>query len=108
MKVTLERLLAMSRARRRVIELLIIALAAGATITGAHSVGAHGVGATGAMRASAGAADGPLRFRVSLAPATGDAGLAGRLLIFMTQADKPREIIEPDFLNPSSVWIAAL
>lgn len=84
----------MWRARRgRVVGLLIVAFA---------------VGATGMIRASAVAAEGRLRFRVSLAQGAADTASSGRLLIFMTQADKPQEIIEPDFLNPRSVWIAAL
>src|SRR5262245_18321279 len=95
MKVTIDGSLARLRARqRRVIGLLIIALTLSATTSGS--------------RASAAASEGRLRFRVGLAPGGNESVLSGRLLIFMTQSDKPLEIITPNFLNPKSVWIAGV
>ena len=94
MKVIIDGSLAMLRARqRRVIGLLIIALA---------------LSATSGSRASAVAAEGRLRFRVGLAPGGSESVLSGRLLIFMTQSDKPLEIITTNFFNPKSVWIAGV
>jgi S-formylglutathione hydrolase FrmB len=34
--------------------------------------------------------------------------VSGRLLVFMTNQTQPLEMIEPDFLNPRSVWIAGI
>jgi len=34
--------------------------------------------------------------------------VSGRLLVFMTNQTQPLEMIEPDFLNPRSVWIAGM
>src|SRR4030095_16442298 len=94
MKVTIDGSLARLCARqRRVIGLLIIALT---------------LSATSGSRASAVASEGHLRFRVTLAPGSSESVLSGRLLIFMTQSDKPLEIIRPDFFNPKSVWIAGV
>src|SRR5262249_24662359 len=94
MKVTIDGTLAKLRARqRRVIGLLIIALT---------------LSTTSGARAVAVASEGRLRFRVGLAPGASESVLSGRLLIFMTQSDKPLEIITPQFFNPKSVWIAGV
>jgi hypothetical protein len=53
------------------------------------------------------AADG-IRFKVSLNWTLTEEPVSGRLLIFMTSQAKPLEYIEPDFLNPRSVWITAV
>lgn len=52
---------------------------------------------------SAGAAE-RIRFKVSLAVSMAPAPVSGRLLIFMTAQTKQLEMIEPDFLDPRSVW----
>ena len=54
-------------------------------------------------------ADAAVRFKVNLSSPTALAGgtLSGRLLIFMTRAEKPLEMIEPDFTDPNAVWITA-
>lgn len=49
-----------------------------------------------------------IRFRVGVSPVQAYQPVSGRLLIFMTNQEKPLKFIEPDFLNPRSVWIAAV
>jgi S-formylglutathione hydrolase FrmB len=53
------------------------------------------------------AADG-VRFKVRLDPAAvaGTQPVSGRLLIFMTRETKSPERIDPDFTDPSAVWIS--
>ena len=48
-----------------------------------------------------------VRFRVSLAPGLAAPPVSGRLLLFMTKQTGPVDVIEPDFFNPESVWVAA-
>jgi enterochelin esterase-like enzyme len=47
-----------------------------------------------------------LRFEIRIDPALGRSGVSGRLLIFMTSRTGPLDVIEPDFLDPRSVWIS--
>lgn len=52
-----------------------------------------------------------IRFRIRIDSATFQMAkqpLSGRLLVFMTNQTKPLEMIEPDFLNPRSVWLAGM
>lgn len=50
-----------------------------------------------------------VRFKVSVDSALAEnQPLAGWLLIFMTAQTKPLETIEPDFLNPQSVYVAGV
>ena len=49
-----------------------------------------------------------IRFRVSINAALAPEPVSGRLLIFMTNQTKSLEIIEPDFLNPSSVFLTGV
>ena len=51
------------------------------------------------------AADRSIRFRIGLAPGLTTTPVAGRMLIFMTQSKEAKKVIEPDFLDPKSVWI---
>jgi S-formylglutathione hydrolase FrmB len=55
------------------------------------------------------ASDG-VRFKLKLDPgvSTDSAPISGRLLIFMTRERKPLDMIEPDFMDPSSVWITGM
>ncbi len=51
----------------------------------------------------------PIRFKVGLDPSLGQSQpVSGRLLIFMTANQKPLETIEPDFLNPQSVFATGM
>jgi enterochelin esterase-like enzyme len=59
----------------------------------------HTVNATAAER---------IRFKVSINAALASEPVSGRLLIFMTNQAKPLEMIEPDFLNPRSVYLTGL
>src|SRR5260370_4899504 len=47
-----------------------------------------------------------IRFQIGIDSALAPQPVSGRLLIFMTAQTKPLEVIEPDFLNPRSVWLA--
>ena len=49
-----------------------------------------------------------LRFKVGVIATHAPQPVSGRLLIFMTNQEKPLRMIEPDFMNPRSVWIAAV
>src|SRR6266446_588738 len=49
-----------------------------------------------------------IRFRVSINAALAPVPVAGRLLIFMTNQTKSLEMIEPDFLNPGSVFLTGI
>ena len=49
-----------------------------------------------------------IRFRVSINAALAPEPASGRLLIFMTSQTKSLEMIEPDFLNPSSVFLTGV
>lgn len=49
-----------------------------------------------------------IRFQVSVNAALASEPVSGRLLIFMTSQTKPAEMIEPDFLNPRSVYLTGL
>ncbi len=49
-----------------------------------------------------------IRFRVSINAALAAAPVSGRLLIFMTNQTKSLEMIEPDFLNPGSVFLTGV
>jgi hypothetical protein len=53
-------------------------------------------------------AAGRIRFKVGINAALASAPVSGRLLIFMTNQAKPLEMIEPDFLNPRSVYLTGL
>ncbi|MEP6707799.1 MAG: alpha/beta hydrolase-fold protein [Pyrinomonadaceae bacterium] len=59
------------------------------------------------QRTPANAAD-RIRFRVSINAALAPAPVSGRLLIFMTNQTKSLEMIEPDFLNPGSVFLTGV
>ncbi|MBS1793183.1 MAG: enterochelin esterase [Acidobacteria bacterium] len=47
-----------------------------------------------------------VRFRVKIDPALVKEPVSGRLLIFMTNSQKPLDAIEPDFTNPNAVYIS--
>src|SRR5260370_157020 len=49
-----------------------------------------------------------IRFQIGIDSALAPQPVSGRLLIFMTAQTKPLEVIEPDFLNPRSVWLAGV
>jgi hypothetical protein len=49
-----------------------------------------------------------IRFRVSINATLAPEPVSGRLLIFMTNQTKSMEMIEPDFLNPSSVFLTGV
>ncbi|HEY3025496.1 MAG TPA: alpha/beta hydrolase-fold protein [Pyrinomonadaceae bacterium] len=49
-----------------------------------------------------------IRFRVSINAALAPEPVSGRLLIFMTTKTTRLEMIEPDFLNPSSVFLTGV
>ena len=49
-----------------------------------------------------------IRFQIEIDPGLAPLPVSGRLLIFMTNQTKPLEVIEPDFLNPRSVWLAGI
>jgi enterochelin esterase-like enzyme len=49
-----------------------------------------------------------IRFKVSINPALSSEPVSGRLLIFMTNQTKPVEMIEPNFLDPRSVFLTGL
>src|SRR5437667_10626211 len=52
-----------------------------------------------------------IRFQIAIDSATFQMAkqpVSGRLLLFMTNQTRPFEMIEPDFLNPRSVWIAGM
>lgn len=48
----------------------------------------------------------PARIRVGVDPSIAE-NLSGRLFVFMTRDSKTLETINPDFMNPDAVWIAA-
>jgi enterochelin esterase-like enzyme len=48
----------------------------------------------------------PLRFEITLDPAVAPHGSSGRLLVFLADAKKPREILSGGFV-PGETWIAA-
>jgi S-formylglutathione hydrolase FrmB len=47
------------------------------------------------------------RVRIDASLASSEAPVSGRLLVFMTKKEKPLEYIDPDFTDPSAVYIAA-
>jgi enterochelin esterase-like enzyme len=49
-----------------------------------------------------------IRFKVNINAALAGEPVSGRLLIFMTSQPKTLEMIEPDFLNPRSVWVTGV
>lgn len=49
-----------------------------------------------------------IRFEVAIDPSLAPQPESGRLLIFFTSNTNAAEVIEPDFLNPTSVWLAAM
>ena len=49
-----------------------------------------------------------IRFEVAIDPTLASQPVSGRLLIFFTGNPNALEVIEPDFLNPRSVWLAAM
>src|SRR5918911_4935952 len=49
-----------------------------------------------------------ISFKVDVSAVHAYQPVSGRLLIFMTAQTKPLKFIGPDFLNPRSVWIAAV
>src|SRR5437868_3041462 len=49
-----------------------------------------------------------IRFEISIDAALVPQPVSGRLLIFMTSQIRPLEVIQPDFLNPRSVWVAGI
>ncbi|PYS46953.1 MAG: enterochelin esterase [Acidobacteria bacterium] len=81
------------RRQKRFIQSIIFAL-----LISAFAL-AHVSGATAAER---------IRFKIDVAPALSSEPLSGRLLIFMTNQTKTLEMIEPDFLNPRSVFAAGI
>src|SRR5947209_18043835 len=81
------------RRQKRFIQSIIFAL-----LISAFAL-AHVSGATVAER---------IRFKIDVAPALSSEPLSGRLLIFMTNQTKTLEMIEPDFLNPRSVFAAGI
>src|ERR1700683_3788201 len=48
----------------------------------------------------------PLRFEITLDPKVAPQGSSGRLLVFLADASKPREILSGGFV-PGETWIAA-
>jgi pimeloyl-ACP methyl ester carboxylesterase len=52
-------------------------------------------------------ATGPVRCQVELAPELSLQPVAGRLLLFMTRGNEPKEILEPSFFDLDKIWIAA-
>src|ERR1700689_4400892 len=52
------------------------------------------------------AAAAPLRFEITLDPSVAPQGFSGRLLVFLADATKPREILSGGFV-PGETWIAA-
>ena len=48
----------------------------------------------------------PLRFEITLDPSIAPHGSSGRLLVFLADASKPREILSGGFV-PGETWIAA-
>src|SRR5580693_10405876 len=48
----------------------------------------------------------PLRFEITLDPAVAPHGSSGRLLVFLADAKKPREVLSGGFV-PGETWIAA-
>ena len=59
------------------------------------------------LNASTTAAAEHLRFHVGVSPTLAYQPVSGRLLIFMTNQAQPLKMIEPDFLNPNSVWASS-
>src|SRR5438132_651868 len=49
-----------------------------------------------------------IRFEISIDAALAQQPVSGRLLIFMTSQTKALEVVQPDFLNPRSVWLAGI
>ncbi|HEY0404569.1 MAG TPA: alpha/beta hydrolase-fold protein [Pyrinomonadaceae bacterium] len=49
-----------------------------------------------------------VRFRIGIDAALAPQPVSGRLLIFMTTKAKTSEMIEPDFLEPGSVWVTGV
>src|SRR4051795_6532295 len=49
-----------------------------------------------------------LKLKVGVGGGLASGPVSGRLLIFMTSADKALEMIEPDFLNPRAVFLAGV
>ena len=49
-----------------------------------------------------------IRFEISIDAALVQQPVSGRLLIFMTSQTKALEVVQPDFLNPRSVWLAGI
>jgi enterochelin esterase-like enzyme len=49
-----------------------------------------------------------LKFKVGINGGLASGPVSGRLLIFMTSEDKSLEMIEPDFLNPRSVFLTGI
>src|SRR5437867_4270889 len=47
-----------------------------------------------------------IRFEISIDAALVQQPVSGRLLIFMTSQTRPLTVIQPDFLNPRSIWVA--
>lgn len=52
------------------------------------------------------AAAGPLRFEITLDPSVAPHGSSGRLLVFLADAAKPRDVLSGGFV-PGETWIAA-
>jgi enterochelin esterase-like enzyme len=59
-----------------------------------------------ALTLSVFAAAAPLRFEITLDPKVAPQGSSGRLLVFLADASKPREILSGGFV-PGETWIAA-
>jgi enterochelin esterase-like enzyme len=81
------------RRQKRLVQSIIFSLAVCALVL------ANAFNATAAER---------IRFRVGISPALAPQPVSGRLLIFMTSQAKKMEMIEPDFLNPRSVFVTGV
>jgi pimeloyl-ACP methyl ester carboxylesterase len=60
------------------------------------------------LNASSAASAEHIRFKVGVSPTIAYQPVSGRLLIFMTNQAQSLKMIEPDFLNPRSVFVAAV
>jgi S-formylglutathione hydrolase FrmB len=49
-----------------------------------------------------------IRFKIGISDTLAQGAVSGRLLIFMTSQAKTAEMLEPDFLNPRSVWTTGM
>jgi S-formylglutathione hydrolase FrmB len=85
------------KTRRDVLALILLVLFTQASSRASMSAGA-----------AAAVAPAHLHFRVALAASLNAQPAAGRLLLFMTGKAQKGAMLEPDFLDPESVWIAGV